>query len=1363
MKNFENFTNLYEIQKTLRFELIPSGAKIENDEIVGEEFFKGKTWTEYFLAKNEIFGKDKIVYESYKKIKPFLDKLHTIFINESLKDLKLDFGNTETKFLEWQKENDKTKKDKLKEEIFGKNGKGGIFGKLRNDINKKFEKNGKNWKDLYEKKLTVTDEKGKEKKIKIKGEGYKILLSDTNLDILSDIFSEEKEGENVLIENIKGEKVNLFKSFKGFTTYFSNFNNSRENFYKDDGKAGRIATRIIDENLIFFLKNKKNFDEKFKNENYFSIEMNKVLENFGENLNDFFSLEFYNKCFTGTQIEYYNQIIGELNSVINSKKQADYSKHIQDKKEKKDTEFKKQNYPLFRELYKQILSEEKEEQKFIEIENFSDIKKYLQELEIKNTEKNNFVKEFINDFVENFEEDYDLQKIYISKISLNTISAKFFGSQKWFLIQEDLLERIGKKNKNDKKDLPDFLSLFEIKNSLIKIQKEHEEDIFKKDFEDIVTKNSFEKFLEIFKKELFKNIENSENNYLKVKNFILNVDNFSDKKEEKEIQIEIIKNYLDSNLNIYRMMKYFALEKEKQNLEGEFEANPEFYDKFKKFYIDNEIIQYYNEFRNFLTKKPYSEEKIKLNFENGSLIDGWDKNKEPDNYGTILRKNGKYFLALQVYKKKNIFYNKKSSSVEDVKEAYDLKNGESFFEKVDYKFFPDASKMIPKCGVQIKEVKNHFLKNDNDIILERGVNIKKDSNIVVPLLITKNIFELNNFEYKKSYLESCGENFDINQRVAADSKKQNQIKIFQKDFYKLTGNYDLYRKSLNTWIDFCQRFLDSYSSTKEFNLKFKKPEEYESLDKFYDYVNKNTYSISFRKVSEKYIYDNVKRGNIYLFEIYNKDFSSYKTGKENLHTMYFKGLFEENNLKNIVLKLNGQAEIFKRKSSLEKRIDSKRKVNKDIIDHKRYTKEKLFFHCPISLNFSNNTNDINAKILEYLNKNEEINIIGIDRGEKHLAYFSVIDQKGNILKDENGNLVKGSFNTIELFGKDNKKIGEKNYYEELVKRENERKQARGSWKTIGNIKDLKQGYISQIVHKLSELIIKYNAIVIFEDLNSGFKRGRQKIERQIYQKLEKALIEKLNYLTFKDRSFGENGHYLSAYQLTEPFETFEKIGKQTGVIFYTDPSYTSTTCPKCGFRKDLYLKYSNLKNAIGDIEKIDSITFEGNKFIFEYKGKKVFSNRDRKRNISSEERDVKGWITVDNDITKNLIDLFEKFKINFSNGENIILQIQEKNEKELYKKLFENFNAILSIRNSTIGDNSRSGDFICCPCCDFDSRVDNEIGIENGDDNGAYNTARKGIIILEKINLAFKKYNDVKKIKWKDISVTQEDWDKLKK
>lgn len=1262
MGNFEKFINLYELSKTLRFELIA--------------FEK----TEELLKENQVFKKDKIVKDSYDKIKPYLDKLHRKFINESLENLELDFVELEKQFL---LNSSKTKKNitKKEKEAFDK-----LQTKLRKEVVKWFTIKGENWKERFE-KISYSDSKWKEKKLKIKEKWYKILLSDANLYILSETFTEEKEGKKVIIENVNKEKQNLFTSFKWFTTYFTNFNHSRENFYKDDWKAGRIATRIINENLLFFLKNKKSFDEKYRN-NTITQKFQEKFNLFWKKLENFFDTNFYNKCLTGKQIEYYNQLIWELNSIINLEKQAAYSTYKQEKKNDEKVEFKKSDFPIFKELYKQILSKKTQEESFIEIENFEDIKKHLKELIQTNDKKTKSAKDLIESLIVKWNH-YDFDKIYLTKLSLNTISAKFFGYGKWNLIQEKLLSQIGKKNANGKKDLPDFIQLLEIQKALKIAKEESEENIFKKDFDDIKGETIFVKFLKIFLQEIIEIIwENKKYKKDLEKNILSLVKGFSEEKEEKEKQIAIIKDYLDTCLNIFRMMKYFSLEKWKENIEWEYEIDNDFYNEFRKFYGDNQIIEYYNEFRNYLTKKTYSTDKIKLNFGNGTLLDGWDKNKEPDNFGTLLEKDWKYYLVVQVYGKQNIFYKKKWSSVIDIEDAYKYKEWENLYRKVDYKFLPDPKKMLPK--VCFAKSNSHLFSPSEEI-----VRIKKEETF------------------------KTGEKF------------------IKKDFEKIV---DFYKESLKKYPDW-QIFDFTFSDTKIYN----------NLSDFYREVEAWSYKLNFRDISEKYINTNIENWNIYLFEIYNKDFAEKKSGKPNLHTLYFKWLFEKENLNNVVLKLNWQAEIFRREASLKKKEIKRTEKNNshEIVEKKRYTEDKLFFHCPIKLNFAKYTTNINQQILKYISNNKDINIIGIDRWEKHLAYFSVINQNGEILKDEDGNLVKWSLNNIFNTW----------YYNLLVKRENERKEARWSWKTIGNIKELKNGYISQVVHKLAELVIKYNAIIVFEDLNMWFKRWRQKIERQVYQKLEKALIEKLNYLTFKDKKIGKKWHYLSAYQLTAPFESFEKLGKQTGIIFYTDPSYTSSTCPICGFRKDLYIKYSNVDNASKDLKQIDKIYFEENKFIFEYHNKKVYSNRDRKRNERDPENNNE-WITKDNNITENLVKLFDDYKINYKNWENIIEQIQTQKEKWLFKDLFYNFNAILSLRNSTIWDNSRDWDFIACPCCAFDTRKENAIGIENWDDNGAYNIARKGKIILNKIK-NFIKEKDIEKIWWKDLMVKQEDWDEF--
>ena len=64
----------------------------------------------------------------------------------------------------------------------------------------------------------------------------------------------------------------------------------------------------------------------------------------------------------------------------------------------------------------------------------------------------------------------------------------------------------------------------------------------------------------------------------------------------------------------------------------------------------------------------------------------------------------------------------------------------------------------------------------------------------------------------------------------------------------------------------------------------------------------------------------VADGKLYLFQIYNKDFAPGANGTPNMHTLYWKNLFSEENLKNVVLKLNGEAELFYRPAGIKEPV-----------------------------------------------------------------------------------------------------------------------------------------------------------------------------------------------------------------------------------------------------------------------------------------------------------------------------------------------------------------------------------------------------------------------------------------------------------
>lgn len=71
----------------------------------------------------------------------------------------------------------------------------------------------------------------------------------------------------------------------------------------------------------------------------------------------------------------------------------------------------------------------------------------------------------------------------------------------------------------------------------------------------------------------------------------------------------------------------------------------------------------YNKVRNYVTKKPYSTEKIKLNFDNSTLLNGWDLNKEEANTAILMQREGFLYLGIMDKKHNKIFRNMKTPAV----------------------------------------------------------------------------------------------------------------------------------------------------------------------------------------------------------------------------------------------------------------------------------------------------------------------------------------------------------------------------------------------------------------------------------------------------------------------------------------------------------------------------------------------------------------------------------------------------------------------------------------------------------------------------------------------------------------------------
>lgn len=1273
MNNLKQFTRLYPVNKTLRFELKPVGKTKENIENKG------------------ILERDSQRTVDYKVVKGFIDEYHKQFIKDRLWSFKLPlFSEGRLDSLEeYMALYELSKRDEAQEAEFSE-----VKDNLRSIIAKRLTESGSAYERIFKKELIRED-----------------LIA----------FLEKDEDKEIV------------RQFADFTTYFGGFHENRKNMYSAEEKSTAIAYRLIHQNLPKFMDNMKAFAkiaETSVAEHFADIYMGwKEYLNVGS-IEEIFCLDYFSETLTQPHIEVYNYIIGKkiledgteikgINEYVNlyNQQQKDKSKRL----------------PFLVPLYKQILSD-REKLSWLTEEFDSDEKmlaainesyEHLYDLLMGN--ENESLRSLLIHL-----KDFNLAQINITNdLSLTDISQHLFSRYDVFTngIKDKLRIITPRKKKENDEDFEDRIS------KIFKTQKSFSIDFLDKLPQPVMDDGKPRRVEDYFmslgtvntettqKENLFAQIENA---YEDVRS-ILQMKDTGDSLSQNKPAVAKIKSLLDALKDLQHFIKPLlgsGEENEKDEL---------FYGSFRMMWDElDTVTPLYNKVRNWLTRKPYSTEKIKLNFDNAQLLDGWDENKETANASIILCKNGQFYLGI-IHK--------------DYRKLLGLpmpSDGDCY-DKVVYKFFKDITTMVPKCTTQKKDVVAHFAQSSENYILFDPKTFN------APVTITKEVYDLNNVLY-------------------------NGVKKFQIEYLRSTGDKSGYEHAVSVWKSFCMQFLKAYKSTSIYNLTLVEQQicHYPDLSSFYKAVNLLLYNLSYKKVSVDYIHTLVDEGKLYLFRIWNKDFSEFSKGTPNLHTLYWRMLFDERNLADVVYKLNGQAEVFYRKASIKpenrvvhqanKPIDNKNVLNKkrtstfeyDIIKDKRYTVDKFQFHVPITINFkATGQNNINPVVQEAIKQGGFSHIIGIDRGERHLLYLSLIDLQGNIVKQMTLNDIVNEYKGQTY---------KTNYHDLLAKREGERTDARRSWETIETIKELKEGYLSQVVHIISKMMVEYNAIVVLEDLNTGFMRGRQKIERQVYEKFEKMLIEKLNCYIDKHADPTEDTGLLHPLQLTCDAQKWKR-SHQCGCLFYIPAWNTSKIDPVTGFVNLLDTRYDTRDKARVFFSKFQRISFNSEKgwfeFVLDYNdfttkaegtrtqwtlctyGERIRTFRNPQKNHQWDDERIM--------LTEAFKQLFDKYDIDI-NG-NLKEAISAQSDAQFFKDLLSLMKLLLQMRNSITNSEV---DYLLSPVSDesghfFDSREGINCLPIDADANGAYNIARKGLWVIRKIQAV----QDGEKL---SLAITNKEW-----
>mgnify|MGYP004527840583 CR=1 FL=1 len=1121
------------------------------------------------------------------------------------------------------------------------------------------------------------------------------------------------------------EERTVLESFRKCTVYFTGFNQNRLNMYTGEGKSTEIAHRLINQNLPKFLDNAriaKTILAALPKNDLDQIDVD-FYDIFGINTQNIFEIPFYNQTLTQAGIDRYNQIIGKYNEYINHFMQET-----------------KQKLPKFKPLYKQILSD-RETISFIPkaFQSDSEVLSALRNFYIeKNAETDKSIQDVITELKKLFQEmdSFDENGIYITNgVAITDLSQAVCDN--WFVIKKAMQAEYdaehSSKNRNEDYEKKRGNDLKKVKSySLSALQRYMDSEMEEK--------KSLAEYIKTHTTQL---CDLTASAYERVRSLLETEYSPTKKLTADADSIGRIKDFLDSIMEVFHFAKIFLGSGE------EAEKDDVFYGIFSPLYDQlSSIVKIYDSTRNYVTKKPYSTDKIYLSFGYSNLMNGWTDSKTAtsDNgtqYGGYLfrKKNGigEYDYYLGISKNVKLF-----RFFEPVSE-----NDKSEYERLDYYQIKEQT----FYGALFKGNRpyDEYKKEQLDCI-KSFVDATKDKGFI----ITVNALLNQTNTTPKSILSALKKNHTGYYEQLLDTKQFRKI------------NEDTIQAIKNT-LETLVRIKNRDNILKKTYTDF-----IEIMDDIGDLLRYKSYRYFHISREELELSMNDDRKPLFLFKITNKDLEyadkylkgeRKSRGTDNLHTMYFRALMSgEQSVFDI-----GTGSVYYRKASISysdellqkghHAQDLKDKFLYPIIKDKRYVFDSFQFHLSMTQNYtcdSKTSKGLDLDIRKALLKSEHQYIIGIDRGERNLLYVCVINEKGEIVEQMSLN---------EIIGDNGYTV---DYHELLDRKEKERDAARKSWGTIENIKELKEGYMSQVIHKICELVLKYDAVIAMEDLNGGFMNSRIKIEKQVYRKFEKMLTDKLNYLVDKKADPMSDGGLLRAYQLTN-MPDGKGRGLQDGILFYIPAWCTSKIDPTTGFvdllRPKNYRTMEAAKDFFGRFQKIGFQEAE-DLFAFHFRYSDfpngstagdtawtVCTNGSRIRTYRNPKKNNE-WDYEEVALTDAFKALFQEYGIPCNSD--MKAAILSQNSFQFYKKLCDLLALTLQMRNSISGRTDM--DYIISPVKNasgqfYDSRTAAPDLPRDADANGAYNIARKVLLFIRKL-----KEQDVEHLMKVSTNSTKAEW-----
>ena len=969
--------------------------------------------------------------------------------------------------------------------------------------------------------------------------GYKALKGT----ILFDVTLKEIV-EYLSMENAE-ELCRIIDSFEGYTSFFQDFYDKKDRIYGDEEKEGTIAYRVVHENFPIWISAISIYEEMY--EKYGEemeaayAELKQHITFFAEySLPDVFTLDFYSNLLCAEGIAAYKKLINGIQiseDVIVEGLNKTASTYAQRNKEKV------LKLPVLKKAIQTM--DTSMNFSFDKIQNDTDCLRVLSDLTDSLYSGNLYdrICVFFNNLAA-----YDPNEIFIHKNMLSKVSVTLFGQ--WDSLRNLLRDYVEGKysvplKSKDKKAIEAWLNREYIPLSDIHaaISASGSEKTFSKYVDTLLSGVNSAKLL-------CAEFDEKQDAHLKT----------GVKLSENRDFKSYIKTYLESVNHVAETMKVFAVK-------GDTEKG-DFYLTFDELYEGIcELRTVYRMVRNYFMKKPYSVEKIKLNFGNQNLLGGWSSSVLNKNGGLILRKGRNYYLAIaNKVKKANL------ETLLKVETAGSADTG--FYDVFVTDVLPSVSKFVPKV-LFTKAVKEYFAENTD----AESYVLQDDKKFIAPITITNEVWQL--YHTKKYTL----------------------------GYAKETGDTAGFEDALKKWVALHLEVLLKHRSSCKFNFsEFAELEDggtvkvkcaFSNMPEFTQKADTCMFRTSRISIPEEIVDAMTQRGDLLLFRIRNNPLDYYALYEDyivkDLNTMYFLSLFTDKNLKENRNRMCGNAAIrYRRKSisgfpthkkgeTLVSKVDTDgipvpsdvymelshylngkggtlspkaekylKKVNtkiakEDIIKDKRFSVDKFLFTLPIDLNVKSanptTITEFNATLNAQL-RESDVSVLSICRGQDSLLNAALVAPDGNVVFSKNLDVINGH-----------------NYKAKFKKRRLDSLASEQKWNYTSTVKDLQEGYVSAVVPLVIQMALENNAVIAFADTRKLKKTKGNLLEDGAYDLLMSSVQKKLCFYVQKQDM--EN-----ALQLCLPVED-KYVSVQNGIVFFVSPAQTKEIDPTTGYFNNL--------------------------------------------------------------------------------------------------------------------------------------------------------------------------------------------------